>query len=802
MSLSSSLGLIDALIEAVWLVEPVNLRIVAMNQPALDLSGIERDDMVGRPVVELTATPEDQYFWEDVAGGLTDQIHSETLIRSSDGVAIPVERKVCRIWLDAATPLFLVSLRDLRQQRRTESELERLVAELRATLESTADGLLSQGPDGRVHNYNRRFAELWDLPEALMVRRNDAALFEHMADAVIDGQPYQQRLSEIAAAPLLEAQDTLTLRTGRIVERRSKPQYSRGLPSGRVYAFRDITQEVDTQSRLRLAAKVFESSLDAIFITGADFILLAVNPACERQTGHVQSELLGQGTAEFFYDPHDQSFFKRVQQHLQTDGFWEGEVWRRNATREPHAVQVSWILLRDENSTPVNSICFFKDLSEKYAAQQRIETLAYRDVLTGLPNRLLLSQRVDFALRMVGRNGGQFAVFFLDLDRFKNINDSMGHLFGDRVLVEVAARIGACLRDVDTLCRLGGDEFVLFLQEADAPGAEACAQRVLHAMAQPFVLDGMNFSVGCSIGVALYPGDGKTLDELIQYADTAMYRVKERGRGNFRFYQPQMNVDVLSRIKMDHAMRQGMQQGRFQIHYQPQIDIGSGALVGAEALTRWSDAEFGDVPPSVFIQLAEETGFITTIGNWVLEQAVQQAVVWQDAGTPVVVSINVSPLQFQQADFVSVVDQALRGRQLRPDLLELELTESILVRDADEALERLHALAAIGVRLTIDDFGTGYSSLSYLKRFPIGKLKIDRSFITGLPMDESDRAIVSATIAMARALKLAVVAEGVETQAQMDCLRELGCASYQGFLCAAAMPAGAFAQWMASQSGD
>ena len=802
MSLATRHVLIDALIEAVWLVEPVNLHIVAMNQSALDLSGLARDDMLGRPVVELTATPEDQYFWEDVAAGLTDQIHSETWIRSADGIAIPVERKVCRIWLDAATPLFIVSLRDLRQQRRTEIELERLVAELRATLESTADGILSQGLDGRVHNYNRRFAELWDLPEALMVRRNDAALFEHMANAVVDAQPYERRLREIAAAPLLEAQDTITLQGGRIVERRSRPQYSRGLPSGRVYAFRDITQEVDTQARLRLAAKVFESSLDAIFITGADFVVLAVNPACERQAGQVQSELLGQGAAEFFYDPHDQSFFKRVQQHLQTDGFWEGEVWRRNATREPHAVQVSWILLRDEHGAPVHSICFFKDLSEKYAAQQRIETLAYRDVLTGLPNRLLLSQRVDFALRMVERNGGQFAVFFLDLDRFKNINDSMGHSFGDRVLVEVAARMGACLRDVDTLCRLGGDEFVLFLQEADAPGAEACAQRVLHAMAQPFVLDGMNFSVGCSIGVALYPDDGKTLDELIQYADTAMYRVKERGRGSFRFYQPQMNVDVLSRIKLDHAMRQGMQQGHFRVHYQPQIDIGSGALVGAEALTRWSDAEFGEVAPSVFIQLAEETGFITTIGNWVLEQAVRQAVLWQRAGTPVVVSINVSPLQFQQADFVAMVDEALRSARLPPQLLELELTESILVRDADEALERLHALAAIGVGLSIDDFGTGYSSLSYLKRFPIGKLKIDRSFITGLPQDESDRAIVSATIAMAQALKLAVVAEGVETQAQMDCLRELGCASYQGFLCSPAVPADAFAQWMASRSSD
>ncbi|MEP6971509.1 MAG: EAL domain-containing protein [Betaproteobacteria bacterium] len=797
MTSASSRALIDALIEAVWLVEPVNLHIVAMNQAALDLSGLAREDMLGRPVVELTATPEDQYFWEDVAAGLSNAIHSETLIRSADGVAIPVERKVSRVWLDAATPLYMVGLRDLRQQRRSEIALEALVAELRATLESTADGIISCDLQGRVHNYNRRFAELWELPEALMVRRNDAALFAHMAASVTDSQQYQDRLVEIARTPLLEAEDVLMMRSGRTVERRSRPQYNRGEPGGRVFAFRDITQQVDTQARLRLAAKVFESSLDAVFITSADFVLLAINPACERQTGLPQSQLLGSAAADFFYDPHDQGFFHRIRQHLATDGFWEGEVWRRNQPHEPHAVQVSWVLLRDEHATPVHSICFFKDLSEKYAAQQRIETLAYRDVLTGLPNRLLLSQRVDFALRMAERNGGQFAVFFLDLDRFKNINDSMGHSFGDRVLIEVAARINGCLRDVDTLCRLGGDEFVLFLQEADASGAEACAQRVLQAMAEPFVLDGMNFSVGCSIGVALYPEDGKTLDELIQYADTAMYRVKDRGRGSFRFYQPQMNVDVLSRIKMDHAMRQGMQQERFQLHYQPQIALASGRLIGAEALVRWTDAEFGAVAPNVFIPLAEETGFITTLGGWVLVQAVQQATRWQQAGTPLLVSINVSPLQFQQSDFVDMVDQALRSAGLAPQLLELELTESILVRDAEEALERLHALAAIGVGLSIDDFGTGYSSLSYLKRFPIGKLKIDRSFVTGLPEDDSDRAIVSATIAMARALKLSVVAEGVETQAQMACLRELDCAAYQGYLCSPALPAAEFALWMA-----
>jgi predicted signal transduction protein with EAL and GGDEF domain len=365
-------------------------------------------------------------------------------------------------------------------------------------------------------------------------------------------------------------------------------------------------------------------------------------------------------------------------------------------------------------------------------------------------------------------------------------------------LIEVAQRIKRCLRDVDTLCRLGSDECVGFLQDADAFGAEIAARRILEALAQPFLVDAMNFSLGCSIGVAMYPEDGKTVDALIQCANTAMHRVKERGRGNFRFYQPQMNVDLLSRMKMDHAMRQAMEQERFRLVYQPQVSLRDGRLLGAEALVRWTDAELGSVPPSTFIPLAEESGFIITIGNWVMGEAVRQATLWQNAGRPVVVSVNVSALQFQQPDFVERVADSLRSVGLAPELLELELTESILIKDANEALARLHALAGLGISLAIDDFGTGYSSLAYLKKFPISKLKIDRAFVMGLPGDESDRAIVSATVAMARALKLEVVAEGVETSAQRDYLTSLGCESFQGYLCSPGLPAAEFEQLIAT----
>lgn len=798
MTRSDWISLIDGLLEAVWLVDPVSLRILAVNSAAGDLLGLASTDMVGKPAIELTATPEDQFFWEDIAAGLTDGIHSETLLRGADGIAVPVERRVSRVWPEADRAVYVVGIRDLRQQRRAEDELERLVAELRATLESTADGILVCDLNGDVRNYNRHFAELWDVPEELLLKRNDITLHAHLASRVRDAMPYEKRLLEIAGSPLLEASDVLVLITGRILERVTRPQYSKGQPAGRVFSFRDITQRTDTESRLRLAAKVFESSLDAIFITGPDFVVLAVNPVCEQLTESPQAHFIGVSPKDLFYDLHDRELIARVQQKLRDEGFWQGQVSLKRKNRADCAVQISWALLRDEQGAVSHTIGFFKDLTEELAAKKRIEQLAYTDALTGLSNRLLLSQRVDFSLRLAERNGGEFGVFFLDLDRFKNINDSMGHTFGDRVLIEVAERIKRCLRDVDTLCRLGGDEFVIFLQETDAHGAEVLARRILDSMGRPFQIDELSFSVGCSLGIALYPEDGRSLDDLIKCADTAMHLVKERGRGSFRFYQPQMNVDLLSRMKMDHAMRQAMERGLFRLHYQPQISLANGQLLGAEALIRWSDAELGNVSPALFIPLAEESGFIITIGNWVLEEAVRQAVVWQNRGTPVTVSINVSALQFQQSDFVETVAGVLKGAGLAPRLLELELTESILVKDANEALGRLHALAVLGVVMSIDDFGTGYSSLAYLKKFPISKLKIDRSFVMGLPEDESDRAIVSATIGMARGLKLKVVAEGVETAAQRNYLASLDCESFQGYLCSPGLPAHEFELLMQS----
>lgn len=782
-------AVIEGLLEAVWLVDPHSLRITAHNRMAAELLGLAGEELLGRPVREVFTSPEDQAFWEDARHNPAAVLHSQTSLTCADGRVLHVERRIGHIVQGDQGGVWLLGVVDRTSQRAAESELELLVSDLRATLESTANGLLVCGLDGSIRAFNRRFAQMWGVPKDLLMRRDDAAVHAWLAAAVQDRHQYKERLAEIAHSIEAEATDVIPLRSGSMLQRVVLPQYSRDRVIGRVFSFLDITESVAAHESLRLAAKVFDSCPDAVFITDPDHRIISVNPVCRRLARHEGDAMLGMSAIDLFEDRDAGRLFTDISRSWQSAGFWEGEVWHRRADGSTCPVRLSWVVLRDAMGHTVQTIGFFRDLSTQRAAQQRIEDLAYSDVLTGLPNRLLLSRRIDRALQLRGDAEMPFAVLFLDLDRFKNINDSLGHQFGDRVLVKVAERIEGCLRLADTLCRLGGDEFVIHLHHADAASAEVVARRILEAMGQPFELDDMHFSISCSIGLALYPQDGSTLDDLVRHADTAMFRVKEHGRGSYRFYQPQMNSNLLARMKLDHAMRQAMEEKRFMLHYQPQIHIGSGELVGVEALIRWTDPELGAISPGVFIPLAEESGFIVSIGAWVLEEAVRQAAVWQRAGQAVPVSVNVSALQFRQADFVDRVAAAIDASSLAPSLLELELTESILLQGADEALERLHALAALGVRLAIDDFGTGYSSLAYLKRFPIHRLKIDQSFVRGLPDDESDRAIVSAMTSMGAALRFQMVAEGVETQAQHDCLQALGCELFQGFLCAPGLPA-------------
>lgn len=673
-------SLVDALPEAVWLVDESTLRLIAANAAAAALLGGERGALIGATAASLAATPEDLCYWDDAAHGGREPLHSQSFVRRFDGVTVPVVRSIRHVELDGRG-VYLVALHDCSAQQRSERELELAAAELAATLESTADGILVTDLAGRIRRCNRRFAELWSLPDDLLLERNDEAIADWMRRSVTDPAAYGHRLSEIAEATLLQASDVLQLHGGRVLERIVMPQCSRGRPIGRVYSFRDITERV--------------------------------------------------------------------------------------------------------------------------AASRQIETLSRTDALTGLPNRSLLTDRVERALALAAREGEPFAMLLLDIDHFKHINDTLGHAFGDRVLVEIGERLGASVRQIDTVARLGGDEFVLLAQRSAAAGAEATARRVMEALQRPFTLDGLNFTVTASIGIALHPEDGASLDELLRHADAAMREVKGAGRAAWRFHAPGHNAgeaELRQRMQLDHAMRQALARDRFQLHYQPQVAVDTGAIIGAEALIRWRDPELGDISPARFIPVAEESGFIVPIGEWVLRQAVAQAARWHAEGRPMRMSVNVSALQFRQPGFVEGVARVLADHGLPGRWLELELTESILIENVEDTLSRVHALAELGVQLAIDDFGTGYSSLGYLKRLPIARLKIDRSFIVDLPGDTSGASIVDAVVNLGRALGLQVIAEGVETEAQRSFLSRCGCHEFQGWLFAPALPAEQFEALLAPQA--
>jgi diguanylate cyclase (GGDEF)-like protein/PAS domain S-box-containing protein len=779
--------LLEGMIEAVWLVDPLDLRIVAVNRVAATMLQMEPGELIGKAVIELAATPEDQFFWEDVAAGLSDQIFSDTLLLRKDGSTTPIERRVSRVRLSANRVVFQVAISNKAEQRRVEQELENLLAELRATLESTADGILVTDTEGSVRGYNQRFAELWAIPDELLTHRDDAATHLWMTRNVLNSAEYASRISAITDGRLSETRDVVRLRGGRVLERVSMPQLARGRPIGRVYSFRDITRQLANESRLQLAAEVFDSSLDAICVADPQGLIAAANPSFARLTGLSFEQIKGQVLWSMIHSPHHAIFGQELHRELEHAHSWEGEVYYQRQGSDDAPVLLSLVRVVSPAQETLHYIAFVKDLTEKLAATQRIEELAYSDALTGLPNRILLHERIDFSLSLCAREQKSFAIVFIDLDRFKHINDSLGHVFGDQVLIEVAQRIKSCLRQSDTAARMGGDEFVLLLHDIDAQGAETIVQRVLQRLSAPVILGDLSLTVTSSIGIALYPVDGLTRDDLIKNSDAAMYQVKERGRSNFRFYQRQMNIDSLSRIKLDSAMRAALAQGLFLLRYQPQIDIESGQIIGVEALLRWCSTEFGEISPALFIPMAEETGFIVALGGWVLAEAVTQAARWQAAGIDLVVAVNVSALQFQSSRFADSVAAELARSGLEPYRLELELTESILIHDVDEALAKLQILAKMGVGLSIDDFGTGYSSLSYLKRFPVQKLKIDRSFVSGLPDDESDLAIARAIIQLGQALRLRVIAEGVETEAQKVCLQALGCHEYQGYLYATAL---------------
>lgn len=439
-----------------------------------------------------------------------------------------------------------------------------------------------------------------------------------------------------------------------------------------------------------------------------------------------------------------------------------------------------------------------QDVSDQKSAQRQIEFLAFHDPLTKLPNRLLAKEHMQQAILAANRGHTLLALMFIDVDNFKTINDSLGHLVGDELLKGIAVRLRECLRDTDTLSRQGGDEFLIVLNEIrDVESVTSIAEKILPRIAEPFSIEQHELVISLSIGVAIYPHDGEDFDTLLKKSDTAMYQAKESGRNAFRFHTDQMNADAVEHLRMRNGLRRALEQGEFELHYQPQINLESGAVLGAEALLRWNHPELGVVLPGRFISIAEDSGLIVPIGQWVLKEACRQAVAWRNTGLPALnMAVNLSAVQFKRGDVEKCVTNAIYFSGINPALLELELTESILIKDTEKVLSTVQKLKLLGVKFSIDDFGTGYSSLSYLKQFNVDKLKIDQSFVRDMADDPNDAAIVKAIIQMAKSLNLSTIAEGVEDERQLSLLRLQGCDEVQGFYFARPMPALEFAAFV------
>jgi len=573
-------------------------------------------------------------------------------------------------------------------------------------------------------------------------------------------------------------------------------------PSGKVIGilgiFWDISDKKLAEKQLRQSAAVFESTADGVIVTGVDKKIIAVNKAFTEISGYSEGEALGKQPSFRRSERQDEQFYIDMWSAIRQHGRWQGEIWNRRKSGEVYPEWMTISTVRDAHGNISNYVAVFSDITNIKRSESQLDHMAHHDPLTDLPNRTLFDDRLSQAINRARRHDSSIAILFIDLDRFKNVNDTLGHPVGDVLLQDVAKRLLGLLREQDTVARLGGDEFIILIEDMDKPDvAESVASKVIDAIAHPFTFKSQELYIGASIGISIFPDDGDDAETLIKYADAAMYRAKEQGRNTYQFYTQELTKSTLERLELEAALRRALERNELELYYQPQVDLSNGAVIGAEALLRWHHPELGMVPPDKFIPLAEESGLIMEIGQWVLQTACEQAVAWSRTLPNFKrIAVNLSGVQVQRGDIVDNVQQILEQSGLHPTMLELEITESVLMHHTEIATQTLGGLRKLGVELAIDDFGTGYSSLSYLKRFPIQLIKIDRAFVMDIPHDANDTAITRAVIALGKSLQLKVIAEGVETKEQEAFLIREGCDIGQGYFYSRPLPLEAVSQMM------
>ncbi len=557
--------------------------------------------------------------------------------------------------------------------------------------------------------------------------------------------------------------------------------------------FAEIDERIRAEQGLKLASKVFENANEGILITDATVNIIKVNRAFSDITGFTREELLGANPRVLSSGRHDQEFFREMWEEIVKHGEWSGEIWNRRKGGEifPQLLSITTVWNQDNQLT--NYVGIFSDITQLKETEERLEKMAYFDALTDLPNRVLFRDRLEHEMAQADRDDSKLAVLFIDLDRFKHVNDSLGHTAGDILLVEVSNRILSCLRKSDTVARLGGDEFAaittdLFQGRAAAP----LASKIIKTLKEKFIIQGHEVFIGGSVGISIYPNDGQDIETLTKHADIAMYRAKEDGRGVFKFFEEGENHGVEDRLVMESKLRKALDEREFLLHYQPKVNLETGKITGMESLVRWLSGDGKMVSPALFIPLAEETGTILPLGDWILYQACSDAAAWHAAGYPLQIAVNLSTKQLQQKELVETVRDTLEETGLDPKYLELEITASMVMGNVEKSIDIMNQLKRLGVGIAVDDFGTGYSSLNYLKRFPIDTLKIDQSFVRDLDSDAGDAAIVSAIISLGQALNLKVIAEGVESLSHLTTLQQKQCQEIQGYYFSKPLPAKQF----------
>ena len=554
-----------------------------------------------------------------------------------------------------------------------------------------------------------------------------------------------------------------------------------------ILRFRQIVSILQkNEADLTIAAIAFQTH-EAILVTDADRKIIRVNKAFTRIMGYTESEILGKTPKVLSSGRQDEFFYKNFWNTINNEGKWRGEIWNRRKNGEIFPEWQTVTAVKDEQDRITNYIAFFSDITEFKLAEKEIEKLAFYDPLTELPNRRLLHERLEHELNVARRYKRAGLLFFLDLDHFKNINDSLGHSIGDQLLIQTAKRLQSLLRETDTAVRIGGDEFIILVSAQDGIHADLLeqssiiAEKIIKAINSPYLIGEHELFISTSIGIALYTGIDETAETLLKRADTAMYQAKDAGRNTFRFYQQRMQEAADSRLLVEKNLRAALSRNEIFLHYQPQLSDDN-KLLGAEALIRWQHPELGMISPVEFIPIAEETGLIIPLGQWVIETVCEQIKSWdkQELHIPHI-AINISAKQFHQADFVSMLVHTIFEHHIKPSRVMLEITEGVFLGNLEEAIDKMNALKQSGFTFSIDDFGTGYSSLTYLKRLPFDQLKIDQSFVQGLINHPTDAAIVKAIVAMAKSMNLDLIAEGVETAQHLSYLSDFGCHAYQGY---------------------